>query len=237
METRQKVATGLKWVAGIIGAAVVAPVIFLALKAALGLLALGVAAAVGLVMLRLAPAFGQFTTNLGLKLFKLEVGRNPIESMESLYMEKMQEADNADCEVVEFDTEIRNYDGQRKTFEKQYPEEASTFAEISVQMHEALTTMKEEQVKARAGLVDLQQRIYKAKAIYAMSLAAQRVAQLSKTAEKKVFQEIKEKVAFDTVQTQLNKSFASLNMAVARRKTINTSSSFSAGRKVEVGAA
>lgn len=237
METRDKVASVLKWGAGIVAAAVAAPVIFIALKAALGLLALGVAAAAGFAMLKLAPWFGQVVTNLGLKLFKMEVERNPIESMESLYIEKMQEADNADSEVVEFETEIRNYDDQRKTFEKQYPEEAATFKEISTQMHEALTNMKEEQVKARSMLTDLQQRINKAKAIYAMSLAAQRVAQLSKTAEKKVFQEIKEKVAFDTVQAQLNKSFASLNMAVSRRKTINTSSSFSSGRKVEVGAA
>jgi hypothetical protein len=234
-EKRQAWANVLKWIAGLVAAAVLSPIIFLALKGVLGLLALAVAAAAGFTMLKLAPWFSLMVTNLGIKLFIREVEANPIESMESLRIEKTQEAEAADVEIVEFETEIRNYDDQTKEFERRYPEESSTFKDISRQMHEALVSMKQEQESARKALVDLAQRIEKARAIYKMSLAAQRVAQLSKSAEKKVFQEIKEKVAFDAVQSQLNRSFSALNMAVARRKTLQASAPSSLVRNVQAG--
>lgn len=218
----QKAQMVVKWVVGILVAAVAVPVIFLALKAVLGLLALGVAAAVGFVMLKLTPWFAQKATNIGIRLFVREVEGNPIESMESLFIEKNQEADQADGEIVEFETEVRNFDDETEEFAKTDPTEAPAFKEIGSQMHAALKSMKEEQAHARAQLEDLRERIQKAKRIYKMSLAAQRVAQLSRTAEKQVFQQIKEQVAFDTVKTELNRSFAALNMAVARRKNINS---------------
>lgn len=223
-QKRLKVANVLKYVIGIGAIALATPVIFLALKGVLGLLALAVAGGAGLTMMRLAPWFSLKISNLGMKLFIREVQKNPIESMTNLYVEKTGEADEADKQIVEFETEIRDYDGQVKTFKRQYPEEASTFEDIQQKMHDALEQMKEEQTNARNGLQDLSQRIDKAKAIYKMSLAAQRVASLSRSAEQKVFQEIKEKVAFAAVESQLNRSFAALNMAVSRRKQIQSSS-------------
>lgn len=216
----QKVVSVLKYVLGIGAVALATPVIFLALKGVLGLLALGVAAGAGLAMIRLAPWFSQVITNVGIKLFIHEVQKNPIESMLSLYTEKTGEADEADKQIVEFESEVRGYNDQVKTFSRQYPEEAATFKDISERMVEALESMKQEQSNAREALADLSQRIKKAEAIYKMSLAAQRVASFSKSAEQKVFQEIKERVAFDAVQSQLNRSFAALNMAVSRRKQL-----------------
>jgi len=49
-------------------------------------------------------------------------------------------------------------------------------------------------------------------------LAAQKVVKMSKSAEAQVFAKIKEQVAFDAVRTQLNRSFANLNLALERRE-------------------
>jgi hypothetical protein len=237
MDKNQKLATGLKWVGGILVAAVASPVIFLALKGILGLLAFGVAAGVGLALLKLTPWFSMKVSNLVMKLIIREAETNPIETLENLHIEKTEELHKADEAIVEFETEIRNYDDQRKEFQKQYPEEAASFTEISEKMHEALKLQKAEQETARTKLADLAQRIDKARAIYKMSLAAQRVTELSNSAAAKVYQEIKQKIAFESVQSELNSSFASLNMALNKRKTINTTSAFNGGRKVDVGTA
>lgn len=200
--------------------AITSGVIYLALKAALGLLALGVTAGVGVVMIRLAPWASEKLANLVMKLRVKEAAENPIETMRSIQIEKSEELRAADVAIVEFETEVRNYEDEARTFAQQYPEEADAFNEIGQKMREGLAQQKEEQANARAQLADLEVRIAKGEAIYKMALAAQRVTAFSKSAEAKVFQQIREKVAFDAVRSSLNQSFASLNMALAQRKNI-----------------
>ena len=89
-------------------------------------------------------------------------------------------------------------------------------------MRTALDDMKKQQVIARDALTKFSLKIKEAEAIYKMSLAAQKVVKLSKSAEAQVFAQIKEQVAFDAVRTQLNRSFAELNRAVERRSESKT---------------
>lgn len=211
---RQKWATFFKWVLGLAGAVAVAPYVFLAVK---GIVGLALAAAVGLVVTQLAPVFALALANLRMKLIEAAVEANPIETMKNLEIEKTKELEHADQNIVDFETEIGNYDSQLQGFKDQYPSEGATYQALSDKMHEALRQMKAEQSNARKALGEFHLKIQKAEAIYKMSLAAQRVAQLSRTAEARVFAQIKEQVAFDTVRSQLNRSFASLNLALERR--------------------
>ena len=75
-----------------------------------------------------------------------------------------------------------------------------------------------EQAQARRDLYEFEQAIKKAKMLYKMALAAQRVTALSKSAEERVLENIKTEIAFDSVRSNLNRSFARLNTAMARRK-------------------
>lgn len=218
-EKKQKIATVLKWSGGIIGAAVVSPIILLALKGVLGLLALGVAVGAGATILKLSPIVSMKVSNLLIKGIVREANANPIETMQNLLVEKSAELKEADLAIVDFETEVRNYDDQTVEFSKQYPEEAASFKEISEKMHVGLNQQKSSQEDARFQLANLEQQIHKAEALYKMSLAANKVTAFSKSAEKEVFQNIKEKVALDAVRTSLNRSFASLNMAISQRQT------------------
>ena len=231
-ENGQKLAAALKWVGGFLVVAVISPIIFLALKATLGLIALGIAAGTGLTLLKLTPWFSMKVSNLVMKLVVHEAETNPIETLENLRIEKAAELLKADEAIIEFETEIRNYDDKTQEFSKQYPEESASFKEISTKMHEALLLQKTEQEAARVKLADLGQRIEKARAIYDMSMAAQRVTELSSSAAAKVYQEIKQKIAFDSVRSELNKSFASLNTALNQRKALNPASPLPSGLHV-----
>lgn len=218
-EKKQKVATALKWAGGIVGMAIISPLLFLALKGVALLLALGVSVGAGLVMLRLSPIVSMKVSNLLIKGIVNEAEANPIETMQNLLIEKTQELHDADTSIVDFETEVRNYDDQAADFSKQYPDEAASYTEISERMHEGLEQQKQKQNDARKQLGDLAEKIKKAEAHYKMALAVAKVTKLSKTAEKEIFQKIREAVAFDSVRSSLNRSFASLNMAIADRKS------------------
>lgn len=219
-QKKQRLTTALKWGLGIVGLAVITPVVFLALKAALGLLALGVAGVAGVAFIRLMPVMSMKLSNTVIKLIVREAEANPIETMENLKIEKLGELQKADNAIIEFEASVRNYDDDTRQFTKDYPDEAAAYQEISSKMHEALKLQTQQQDGARLKLNDLALRIEKARAIYKMALSAQRVTQLSKSAEAKVFQDIKEKIAFESVRMELNRSFASLNMAISQQKAV-----------------
>lgn len=209
-----RLSTGLKWALGLVGAVVISPVVFLAVK---GLVGLALAAVVGVTIIQFAPVVSLKLANWKLRALTAEVEANPIETMQNLYIEKSKELTAADQNIIDFETEIGNFDDEVRGFKKEYPDEAPRYQQISEAMHTGLTEMKSEQEFARDRLEDFQARIRKAQAIYKMSLAASRVTAFSKSAEARVFQDIKEQIAFDSVRTELNRSFASLSNALSKR--------------------
>lgn len=216
---RQRVATLTKWGLGLVGAVVISPFVFLAVKGLVGLI---LAAAIGFVAIELAPVFGMKVANWKVKLIVQEAANNPIETMENLRIEKAQELETADQNIAEFETEIGNFDDKLAGFKREYPAEANRYEQISEKMHEGLTDMKREQDAARRALKDFEAKIKKARAIYSMALAAQKVVKLSKSAEARVFAQIKEEVAFESVSKELNRAFANLNLALERRASART---------------
>lgn len=232
-EKKIKVATWLKWVGGLAGMAIISPIVFFALKGLLGLMAIGVAATAGLVMLRLSPILSMKVSNLLLRGIANEAAANPIETMQNLLIEKSQELADADKAIVEFETAVSDYNDKTAEFSRQYPEEAPRYKQIGETMEEGLAQQKQKQEDAREKLVELGQKIEKAKAIYAMSKSAEAVTSASKSAEKEIWQNIRETVALDSVRTALNRSFASLNMSIAQGRT-STSPKAIAGNSTPV---
>jgi len=211
---KQRLATALKWVGGIIGVALATPVIFIALKGTIGLLALGVAGGAGLAMLRTAPLLSDKLANFVMRKRIEEAAQNPIETLQNLRIEKTQELEDADAKIVRFETEVRNYNDQCKLFVKQYPDEAATYQEIADAMAAGLAERKNNQRNARAALKDLDGTIAKAEAHWQMAQAALKVTEMSKDVQARVFQDIKKKVALGSVQSKLNSAFASLTNSV-----------------------
>ncbi|MFZ2192794.1 MAG: hypothetical protein WAV31_00970 [Candidatus Moraniibacteriota bacterium] len=209
--------TIFKWGLGFGGAIAISQVALLAIQGILGLV---VAIGLGETIIQLAPVFSLKLANWKIKLLTAEVEANPIETLIGLKIEKDREYGQAGQDIVAFETEVRNFHDEVATFEGQFPEEAAAYRDIYKKMSSGLDDMKKRQAEAATKLDALSKTIEKAKAIYKMSLAAERVTQLSKPAEAIVFADIKERIAFDTVRTQLNHSFASLNNAVNLRREI-----------------
>jgi archaellum component FlaC len=214
---RPRLAAVVKWGVALIGCAVVAPIAFLALKGVAFLLAFGAAVGVGWAFIQFAPVFALVVANLRLKALVGEATRNPIETMKTLYVDKARELETAQGHIEDFQAEISNFDGSVAEFKRQYPGDAASYEEISQKMKAGLREMKQEQVEARAALDDLKERIKKAEMIFKMATAAQAITAMSRSGQQAVFQDIEAQVAFGAVQTKLNRSFASLDSALARR--------------------
>jgi hypothetical protein len=226
---RERIATYAKWGLALAGAAIVAPVAFLAVK---GIIGLAIAAALGTVVIAFAQPFANTVANWRMKAIKAEAERNPIETMQNLYLAKAKELERSDAAIQDFVAEILNFSDQLGAFKSQYPEEAAKYDELLSKMQDALSIMKSEQKIARIELDKFYKSIQKAEAIYRMATAAAKVTKLSGKAESQVFAQIRQQVAVDSVRGQLNRAFASLDTALERRTTIQQA--LPPGREVEV---
>ncbi len=210
---RAKIQQLVKLGIGLIGAVIIAPFVFLAVK---GIVGLAIAGALAVAIPQLAPVFGMKVANWKMKLIVGEASKNPIETMLNLYAEKAKELQAADQHIVEFEASISDFDDEAAGFKKKYPDRAQRYIELSNKMKQGLADMKARQSDARKALVSLHDKIEEGQAIYKMSLAAARVTQLSSSAEQQVYQQISEQVAFSSVRTQMNQAFAGLSLALEK---------------------
>ena len=199
----------IAWIVGLGSAAILAPLIFLALQGLLGLVA---ALAVGTLALRLAPWFGTFTSNLGLKLLKIEARRNPIETMQNIYLQRNEAANEAEKQIKAFNNKVTHYCSQVSIFVKKYPSDAERFRVHHAAMQELLNRKYSALRSVRAKLVEYQSGIERASAIWDMTQASD---DLSKAAgllsEKDAIQQIKHDEALKSVEEGMARSFAELD--------------------------
>ena len=97
-------------------------------------------------------------------------------------------------------------------FAKTYPNDVQQFADVANKMQLVLTRQKAKQKAAKAAAVAFHNEIVRAENIYEMALAAHAVQELSADIEKQVFQDIKKRVAFDSVTHSFNVAVAELSV-------------------------
>jgi hypothetical protein len=213
-----KLDTKWKLILGSLGILVIAPLTTTLLWSVLGLLAVILGGGIGLAAIAFAPVFSMKLANARIKAIMAEADKNPIETMIAVDIARTQELAEKDQHLEDWDTELSNFYDEVIAMKKEYPEEACKYQRISAQMHDAIAEARKEQTQARRDLYEFEQAIRKAKILYKMGLAAQRVTAFSKSAEEKVLENIKTEIAFDSVRSNLNRSFARLNTAMARRQ-------------------
>ena len=216
----KKIKLDTKWklTLGSLGILVIAPLTTTLLWSVLGLLGVILGAAIGLAAIAFAPIFSMKLANARIKAIMTEADKNPIQTMIGIHIARTRELAEKDQHLEDWDTELSNFDDEVIAMKKEYPEEAGKYERISAQMHDAIAEARKEQAQAGRDLYEFEQAIRKAKLLYKMALAAQRVTAFSKSAEEKVLENIKTEIAFDSVRSNLNRSFARLNTAMARRQ-------------------
>ena len=212
---RKRISRRWKIIFALLAGFIVSPVIMMTIK---GLIGLTIAGAVGFVIVQFAPVFSMKIANWKLKAIKAEAEKNPIETMQNIYIEKSEAIKDGDQKIVQFETRLADYLDKLEGFKERFPAKSTKFEEIAGTMKRGLASMKRKQAVAKDKQVLYRAKIEEAEAIFEMAKAARSVTELNADARTQVFQEIKEQVSFESVNREFNAAVAELNMEVENDK-------------------
>jgi hypothetical protein len=208
---KRRIAAGVKWALAFGAAAVVSPVVFLAVK---GLMGLGLALLLGLAIVNLAPVLSMKFANWKLRALKHEAARNPIETLQNQQSEKERDLKSEAEKISQFDAAVETFRAQLMAEAQEHPEAAATGVPTLRQMERLLAFRRlkykraAEDVKARRKKVELAQSRYR------VALLAQEVTKAAGETEGTVLDKILEDLAFNAIDETVNLSMASLRTAI-----------------------
>lgn len=217
--------------------AIVAPIIWAAASAGIGLIALGIIGVTGFGLLQALPYIGQKIENSVLKLRKAEARGNPIEQLQNFLRQKAQQ-------VADFKTAVSSINAQIKTLEdmvaqrkKERPGYDASAQERSIQaMKDAYSTLKSKYIAAEQALGELKLAIQDKEFEWKFSQAGQQAMQsLNATSGKELMEQMLAGEAFSSVTENFNKVFADLEME-AQNLTSAKQLSFDNGMTLDVSA-
>lgn len=209
-QSPRRLPTLLKWGIALTGAALVAPIAFLAIK---GIVGAAIAGVLGLIVVNFAEPVAFSLANLRLKAIKAEARANPVETLQNQLAEYRDRLQGFGTSIEEYDQTVRSFSDRVEQFKKQVPDEAPKYEAILQQMHQLLDQRQQAYRKAKADVDRFAAEVERQQAIFTMSEAAQRTQQkLSGRAQ--VTLEVKADEAFGSIQASLNRSMAQLNMAL-----------------------
>jgi hypothetical protein len=209
---RVALANKVKIAGGVVGCLIVAPFAYFILQGLGALVALAIAGFLAFTVIQLAPWYADVIANWRMKLIMAEANKNPIETMNNIYVDNMNTIAAKDEKIKAFSARLGDYKDKMAGFVRKYPEEAPRYQEVADKMTLVLNRQIQKQRNAKIAAKEYRDEIEKAQAIYDMALAANDVVQLGGDVEKHVFQDIKKQVAFDAVNHKFNMAVAELTM-------------------------
>lgn len=212
IETRKRrIATGVKWGLGLVAAAILGPLAYLAIK---GIVGLAVALLLGAAVINFAPVVGMKFANWKLKAIKGEAMRSPIETMQNVFLEKEEALAAFLKRIEDFATEVANFTDKLDSFKAQFPGEAHKFQSTLDGMTRLLEVRRHKYAESQTRLQAFSGEIKKADAIWKMGLAAQAMTRAAGMTEDDFLQRLKTETAIDSVQSQLNRAMAELESSL-----------------------
>lgn len=217
--------------------ALLAPIIWAAASAGIGLIALGIIGLVGMGFLQAMPYFGQKIENAILKARKSEARTNPIEQLQNFLRQKA-------AQVAEFKTAVTTINAQIKSLQdmvaqrkRERPGYDATAQEKSISaMKDAYNVLVTKYTNAEHALQDLKLVIQDKEFEWKFSQAGQEAMKsLNATSGKELMEAMLADEAFSSVTDNFNKVFAELEVE-AQNLTSAKQLSFDSGMTIDVSA-
>lgn len=194
--------------------AVIAPIVWAAASAGIGLLALGAIAAAGLGAIQFLPYLGQKVENMVLGLRKAEARANPIEQLQNFLRQKAQQVADFKTAVTSIGAQIKSLQSMVDQRKKERPGYDATAQERSIKAMSDVYTMQVQKYKnAEKALEDLKLAIQDKEFEWKFSQAGQKAqAALSATSGKELMEAMLADEAFSAVTENFNTVFAELEL-------------------------
>lgn len=208
---KQRLATGLKWGMAGLAALVVSPIIFLIVK---GLIGVALAAMIGLAIVNFAPVLSMKFANWKLAGIKHEARTNPIETLQNQLAQRRRQLADFLRSITEFSAAVKGFESKVTMFKSEQPDQSARF-EAQLNGMKALLKLRQQRYKEADDEVDrFEATVRRADALWQMSLEAHKMNKLAGQQDAGVFDQIKTDVAFDSVESSLNRAFAELETAL-----------------------
>lgn len=217
--------------------ALVAPIIWMAVSAGVGMVALAVIAMLGMAIIQFLPYFGQKLENMVLKARKAEARSNPIEQLQNFLRQKAQQVSDFKSAVTSISSQIKTLEDMVAQRKRERPGYDATAQERSIQaMKDAYSTLRQKYVNAEKALADLKLAIQDKEFEWKFSQAGQAAMQsLSTTSGKELMEQMLADEAFSSVTENFNNVFAELEME-AQHLTVAKQLEFDSGMTIDVSA-
>lgn len=179
-----------------------------------GIIGLTIAAALSFVAINMVGWFSLKVANWRLKALKHEAMKNPVETLQTKYIEK-EEALKAFKENIRiFAGQVLTFGDQVKQYVKDGIDDAQTYVEQLGKMKQLLELRQQKYKEAQEALSQFAKTIEQTDRKWKMACAAMAMNEAAGQMEGDAFDKICIETALDSVQTKLNQSFADLEVAL-----------------------
>lgn len=189
----------------------IAPMVMIAVKGMIGVV---LCVVIGLVSINFIPRLIDMLANWNLKALKFEASHNPIETLETDYMKKLEALSTFRDSINNFSASTKTFQDKLAKFKTTYPGEAEKFEDQLDKMKSLLSLRRKKYAEAEKSVEDYALEIEKAKAIWSMALAAAEMNKASGMNEKDVLQKIKVETSLDSITETMNSAFAELETSL-----------------------
>lgn len=210
--SKEQAATGLKWAVGIAAAALIAPVIFLAVK---GLVGLVLAAAIGLVLVHGAPLASRWLATVTLSGFKGLARSNPVETRQLIAVRRKQELSAVTKALQEFGAEVLNVQRHARGLREAGDIDGANEMDVTAsKLQELLDLRKRAYISAVDAVQEYEKTTEKVNRRWQAAQAALKAQKLAGTSASKELDRIMSEEALESVETAMNQVFAGLDSAM-----------------------
>ncbi len=198
--------------------ALLAPIIWGAVSAGLGLLALGAIGVVGVGLFQALPLLGQKLENRLLAARKAEARANPIEQLQNFLLQKRQRVVSFKEAVVRIGAQIKSMSDMIEERKRQKPGYDASKQENAVKaMKEAHRLLVDKYKNAELALEQLSEVIEDKKFEWKFGQAGQAAIQnLNATSGQELLNQMLADEAFDSVRDNFNQVFSELEMEASK---------------------
>lgn len=159
--------------------------------------------------------------NRHIAAIKAEARKNPVETMQSVYIEQGRQLKERSEKIQKFATKVNKYGQKLSDLKKQFPNETATFDKVHQDMSELLRKRQQKWTDAKAKHDLSAHEIEKAQAFWEMGLATQDLRESAGDVEAEFFQRIRKETAMDAVQEQLASAMADLDQLLMEEVTLS----------------
>lgn len=189
---------------------------YIAFKALVGLLALGVAGALCLFSFKLGPVLAEYLDNLKIKLIKKQALESPIPTLENQAIRYHNEKDTKEAKLEEIIGKLQTLVDKHDAFVKKYPNDTAEIEKNSKYVNRAkakVESLKKEFLLLAQNVKLFDKEVEKAADKWDMAMTMQDF-DLAGDFNNDPMELIRSRTALGSVESAINKSFASLETSM-----------------------